>query len=485
MKKNKNNLLIFLFFSIIFSLIYFLAFPSKLLEDSLWNFQSIFKMANYGAIYNVNNVIHTPIYFEIGNIFFKILGNNFFAYSWLQVILFFSEFILFYIIFRKLKINIWNSLLNTQIMFFLVYSYLKTDANYNILSSIFTFIGIIIYLKKYNTKSYNYLQGLIIFLTLFSKQTIGVYYAIAIVVFDIIKLGIKKDFFFSQLKKLSTFLPLFIISLIVMYFRGNLFNFINLCFGSIFEFGNSNISFGFSCIPYIIFIILVIAFSFILIFAINKINEEQQNNITFLLCLSIFLSFNMLPLVNKYHILISCVYYFILFLYELEFAVFSELLSEKIVKKIIILVFILLSAKVMFDYFDYHKDLETFPKDSPFYPSQTSSGSVEKINILTQYIQDKKENNTTVLVLSNTAGLYMIPLGINNYEFDMLLSGNLGYNGIQKSIDKISNMKNTEFLIFTNEEDCHWQEPKEIREYIMSNFKKTGEILDYSIYFNN
>lgn len=78
----------------------------------------------------------------------------------------------------------------------------------------------------------------------------------------------------------------------------------------------------------------------------------------------------------------------------------------------------------------------------------------------------------------------MLPLGINNYEFDMLLSGNLGYNGIQKTIDKISKMKNTEFLIFTDEKNVFWQSPKEIREYVLNNLEKKGEILDYSIYFN-
>ena len=46
-------------------------------------------------------------------------------------------------------------------------------------------------------------------------------------------------------------------------------------------------------------------------------------------------------------------------------------------------------------------------------------------------------------------------------------------------------MKNTEFLIFTDEDDCYWQESKDIREYIINNFEKSGEIFNYSIYLNN
>ena len=74
--------------------------------------------------------------------------------------------------------------------------------------------------------------------------------------------------------------------------------------------------------------------------------------------------------------------------------------------------------------------------------------------------------------------------GINNRELDLLFYGNLGFNGIQNTIDKISEMHDTEFLIFTNEKDCFYQEPIEIREYILENFEKTGEFLDYSIYIN-
>ena len=42
--------------------------------------------------------------------------------------------------------------------------------------------------------------------------------------------------------------------------------------------------------------------------------------------------------------------------------------------------------------------------------------------------------------------------------------------------------ENTEFLILTNEEDCYWQESLSIRNFIIDNLEKTGEILNYSIY---
>ena len=76
----------------------------------------------------------------------------------------------------------------------------------------------------------------------------------------------------------------------------------------------------------------------------------------------------------------------------------------------------------------------------------------------------------------------MVELDINNGEFDLAFVGNLGYDGENKLIDKIKELENTEILIFTDEEDCFWQESKKVREYIMENMKRKGEILEYTIY---
>ena len=55
---------------------------------------------------------------------------------------------------------------------------------------------------------------------------------------------------------------------------------------------------------------------------------------------------------------------------------------------------------------------------------------------------------------------------------------------IEFTIEKIAKLENTEILIFTDEEDCFYQESKEIREYMMNHLQKSGEILNYSIYIN-
>ena len=88
----------------------------------------------------------------------------------------------------------------------------------------------------------------------------------------------------------------------------------------------------------------------------------------------------------------------------------------------------------------------------------------------------------SALIISSDSALTMISLNQNNGDFDLVFNGNLGYNGINSLINKIKNSENTEFLIYTNKEDMFWQEPLEIREYIIKNLTKIGEICNYSIY---
>lgn len=484
MKKIKNNFGLFFFFFLVGFIIFIFSYPSALPYDPLWNFQSIYKMANYGEIYNVNNVIHMPLYFELGKIFFKILGSNFSTYSILQFTLFFTESIVFYKLLRELKIKRLFSMLYLEIFLLFSYHLIVSDASYNVLAVIFTFLGIITYLKYYEEKKYHYLQGIFIFLTFFSKQTIGIYYVLGIVCFEFIDTGLSKKFFLNQIKKGCTFIPLLLFSFIIMYFKGNLFNFFNLSIGSILEFGSSNFLFVPNSYTYIVPMIIIMIFTIILSFKKNLIKQDEKRNITFLLSLSLFISFNMYPLINDYHTVISCTYFLILFLYEIHFTIVSELIKEKTIKIAIIILLLTLLILSIFKHFSNPNKLQQVSKDSIFYPAKLSEIALNNIDVLTNYIQDKRENNVKVIVLEHDAGLYMLPLGINNYEFDMLLSGNLGYNGIQKTINKISSMKNTEFLIFTDENNCFWQSPKEIREYITNNLEKSGEILDYSIYFN-
>ena len=116
---------------------------------------------------------------------------------------------------------------------------------------------------------------------------------------------------------------------------------------------------------------------------------------------------------------------------------------------------------------------------SPFYGGFIEEETKKSIDNVVQYIES---NSNNVIVLSSKAAFYMIQTNRNNGIMDLPLKGNLGKEGEKGLIDKIKNLHNTEILIEKNEEDSMWQESKMVREYILENMQKIGEIEEFYIY---
>lgn len=74
----------------------------------------------------------------------------------------------------------------------------------------------------------------------------------------------------------------------------------------------------------------------------------------------------------------------------------------------------------------------------------------------------------------------MVPIAKNNGVFDLLFLGNLGKDGENGIINKISKMKNTQILLLDKYEKI--QESEKIEGYIKENLKLVGKIEDFDIY---
>lgn len=489
MSKTKSNLIVLFFFIMLFSIILLTTlFTVFSPYDEIWNFQNIFKMYQGGTIYTNNNVIDTPIFFTLGNLMFHILGANLLTFRIYNILIYSFKYILLFALFKKFRTNPILAVFYVSIWLCFEYTYISCGANYNQLGIVLCLVGIFWYITHYEKKFYHLVQGILIFLIFFTKQTIGIYYAFGIVLFELFDIGFCKKFFKNQAIKLTSFLPCLFISLLILFSKGNLFDFINLCFGSILEFGTSNHSFHIKAVKYLVFMFFTIAFSFFILAKLKNVPEKQKRTIQFLLCLAIGLSFNMLPLVNGYHVNMSLLFYYLLFIYIIDTLLIQELLQSKkqlcIVLSICFITLFFILGKTLFIYFSNHQSYNYFDKTHPFYNAPVLEKDLKRIQSVTNYIENKRKNGTRVIVLSYEAASFMVPLKQNNGALDLIFSGNLGYHGIENTIEQISEMQNTEFLIFTNEDDCFFQEPQELRKYITNHFEKIGNLLNYSIYIN-
>lgn len=155
--------------------------------DEIWNFANIYKMVNGYQIYKDANVIITPIFFIIGEIFFKILGSNYFVFRLLDILIYSTMILIVYNILKQLKIRKRNALFYTLIIHYFMYTIVHGGANYNVLAIMFVLLGIYITLKYNNTKRFIILNGIIIYLIIFTKQNIGAYYLIGTILMRILK----------------------------------------------------------------------------------------------------------------------------------------------------------------------------------------------------------------------------------------------------------------------------------------------------------
>lgn len=480
-QKHNNIFVVMLFFISIFGITLDVIFDNS---DELWNFQNIYKMYNGYQIYKDANVIITPLFFWIGEILFKILGANIFVFRIYNIIIILTLLFITYLLLKKLKIGKRVSIIIILTLIILKkYCIITQQANYNTMALLFYILGVYISLKqcKYN----NIIQGIILFLIFSSKQNIGVFYAIGLLINELIIQKNTKQKIKNIIIEFFTFYILLLLMLTYLYINNNLYDFINYAFLGINEFAE-NIYIYISNLMLSIFFIGA-NISLTLIFIKNKkINNIEKQNLLILNSFSVPLTLIMIPILNDAHFIMG------IYLSIIEFAYIAEIflrevgikINKKIINSIVIIFSILMCMTSIYYFINWIKTIKSddylFEKENPFYGAKCDEEFTNNIKIITEYI---KNNQNNVIVLSNKAALYMVPLKRSNGMLDLPFKGNLGKDGEEELIQIIKNLKNTEILIEKQEDNIFWQESKKVREYIMKNLDKIGEIEEFDIYY--
>lgn len=479
--KEKDNIIVFLillFISIGISLNIHISS-----NDEIWNFQNVYKIYNGFKIYENINIIVTPLFFWIANIIFHIFGANLFIFRISHA---FAMTILYIFIYKILKkIQIPKVICLLTVLFFVIqerFLVLKTSFNYNNFALIFAIIGI--YLLINNKIKHKWLmQAIISIIILLTKQNIGIYYIIGDIISIIVLEKDKKDKIKEALKYIGCIFIGNILFLLALLIDNNLYNFLNYTFGGILEFAQENIAFEISGIVYIIGIISI---NIISIWVIKKkgFSKKQDENINILFIFSIVFAFISYPIFNMFHVIMSTYISIIELIYVL-YNVFKDFEKTicKITKVIDCLVIILLIAFSGYNMMQWKDNIENeeypYVWEQPFFGGIIEKEAYSKDKIVIDYI---KNNDKNVVVLSNKAALYMIPLKRNNGNFDLPFKGNLGIKGEKGLIEKIDNLKNTQILISKNQEKGIYQEVEKTKEHVRQTKKYMGEIVDFEIY---
>jgi len=457
--------------------------------DEIWVFQNIYKIYNGFIVYKDINIITTPMFYYIGNVLFNILGANIFVFRIYNVIIYLTLYMCIYTLFKRLEVPKTRSYIYTMVCLFLFTRIIGGGASYNILAIVFVVIGIILEIdrnKSENKLKYNILQGIIVFFIFMTKQNIGIYFVLGLIIERIcIYKNISKTIR-SLLLTGSISLLLVAGYIIQLIQSNNLYNFINYVFLGIGEFTN-NAKIEYLAVATLLSIVSIYIFLVALIFKNKKVElkQEEYTNIQILVCITLPIILVVYPLLNGFHLDMIMMLIYIGIMYMLEIIFLKHVLEDTKVANyiagamaVLFTILILVDINFLFYYSNKFKSENEYAH--PYFGAIIEEEMQNNIDEVLSYI---KENDKEVIVFSEEAALYMVPLKRSNGAMDLPFLGNMGENGENNMIKQIEEMKNTEFLI--TEEKTMYQESDKIREYIKEKLIYKGKINKYDIYQTN
>ena len=110
--------------------------------------------------------------------------------------------------------------------------------------------------------------------------------------------------------------------------------------------------------------------------------------------------------------------------------------------------------------------------------TETMANSIKTVNEYRES-QDKK-----VYILDATSAIYTIPLDQYTKNYDMFVVGNFGKDGEDGIIEDLKTKEDCIILIKNENHERNWQNPEKVREYIIENMEKIGEVDVFDIYEN-
>ncbi len=511
-------------------------YPTNL--DELWNYNTARCIKNGLIPYKDISMITTPLFPTIVAICLKIFGDNLFVFRIIGAVLFTLILIFTYKIFYELLKKQSIAIIFTGIICFALFQYFMVDYNFFVL--LIALIIEYLELKIYKFFSDDLLIGILAGLAICSKQTLGFFILLYVLLINLLFIRNKDDwkvYLKAAIERLiGAFIPLLML-LIFLVVTKSYDDFVSYAILGIRTFTNSipyrNLIQSKVTITKILaiiipfFVTIMIAYSFYLLRKLKKDNKIKEiktieNKIKYKkIIIATFSGIPMLitiyPIADDVHFYITVLQFSILLLYILAFLcvkllkkiieydkigkVFNYIIDNKVnafVEKFIVTFVILLGIFKMaqislYNYEEYKSKLlesKSIVDNEDIKNNKDLFKHFKNIPLTTGYIKltqelsdfHKENNDKKIIIVDAEACVYDIPMDIYNKNFDMFLKGNIGKDGEEGIIKNIENSTNTIYLIKKEGAILNWQTPKSVIEYIRKNMKKLGSIKYYDIY---
>ena len=364
--------------------------------DEVWVYGFCHNISKGMLIYQDFNVLQMPLYFFVSSFFLFIFGDYVVSTHIFDCILI---GFLFLMIYKEKGIK------SILILLILVIGY----SGYNLLT-LFLFMTILFFIDE--KKDNNFLIGILVGLIFITKQNIG--FALFV------------PYIYYSKKKLSSIFYFFIPFLIISFyfiFNSSYFSFLNCVFGSMLDFNQHNkkifIFFG------LIEIIVVIH----LIFLIKKSKLRDKR-----LVYTLFFQVISYPICDDGHLFLA-LFPYVYLLFDYDFSL----------KKYYFLAFLVFYS--FFALFSFSVHL-SFSKNA-FY---LRNDSYINYSFLDSFF-DISKNYDNYYIFSWQAFPFKFYHHLPLNQYDFVLSGNCGYDGVNQKIKKIDQICRDSSCVFALEKD--------------------------------
>lgn len=427
--------------TIIYILIFFLiAFYNLniigLNYDGIWQYSFSYSFIKGGLPYKDFNTIVPPFSLFIMSIPL-IIKNSYASYVLFHSLLLTISLFFSYKMFKE----------KTFILLILLFIFpVGLLPNYN--SIIFMIFILILYFENTNYKYKDYIIGLLIALSILSKQSIGIFFLLPTIIYKHKDINCLK-------KRIIGFTIPNIIFLIYLIKNKILYNFIDLCFLGLSEFKDN---FNGSIFLILLFIIMLIISIFLLL--------KDKDNISYLYCICLYSM--AIPLFNITHLVFPIFAFLIIILDKIKIK------RTNYVTFICIFIYIFITSIY---FVSLYGKINYLPKEFNHfeYININNNLNTERIKVI-KYLKNKK-----YIMYDLDAAFYRISLNKKTNFLDIPLHGNFGKNNNKKIIFLIEK-SNAQYILVNKKYNKNFQLDKVGIKYIKDNYQKIDEVSNYYIY---
>lgn len=478
--------------------------------DEVWNYNTANAFAMGLIPYKQISMITTPLLPMINSIFLKVVFNGIMTYRVLMGIVFALIVLFIYLIIKELS----NKKLLSYICAFFIGTLLikKFLLDYNylflLISLVIAFLEIRDIKKNENFNfNHNLCVGVLTGLAFLTKQTIGAL-LIFVMIFEVF-IYMKKSGFdlrfnkFIKLIGVRIFGMMVPITMFLIYLgvNGAFNDFINYAIKGVREFSNN--------VPYYrlfdsndkvvsiisrLFIIVYIPLfiTFILECIKNKKLKDELINIYVLAFCSIPVIAIIYPISDDFHLMVASVFALIIIAYLLILVlkkIDSFIKIDVFYKKLLLIGILVVIVLISFKNVIIERNINV--KENVLVPFKHYEGIYvpeylsKRISDVTDKVQSYSNSGRESIIVDAEAAIYDIVLNRYKKNYDMLLIGNIGENGVEKIINEIKDSHNVYYFVKNPQYALNWQLPEDIVDYIRNNLKYHETVSVFDVYYKD